>query len=233
MRFWERDRKLRRLEAELRAARHEAPRDFIRTLLAGEREPRWLRPRLRIGVAVALAALALAAMASAGGMGVIKHGTKAAVHVIKRTTHKSAPRHVLASPAGNQYQPHCNGPNEPACQVTIYDASVREGNSGLTAITFTVALSAYPDSPVHVHWYTEDRTASSVGACNSTSAVPDYVPGSGDLLFPPGTTSQTITVYVCGDIVPEPNETFVVYITSTDAEVVRSPATGTILNDDR
>src|SRR5919198_1764652 len=120
MKFWQRDKGLRRLEAELRATRDEAPKDFIRTLLAGEREPRWLRPRLRIGVAVALAALALAAMASAGGMGVVKQGTKAAVHVIKRTTHKSAPRHVLASAAGNQYQPHCNGPNEPQCQVTIY-----------------------------------------------------------------------------------------------------------------
>jgi hypothetical protein len=228
MRFWQRDTKLRRLEAELRAARHEAPSEFIRTLLGGEREPRWLRPRLRIGAAVAIAALALSAMASAGGMGVIKDGTKAAVHVIKRTTHTSTPRRVLASSAGDQYQPHCNGPNQPACQVTIYDATVREGNSGLTPITFTVALSAYPDTPVHVHWVTEDRSASG-GACPAA----DYMSDSGDLLFLPGETSKTITVYVCGDTVFELNETFVVKITSTDAEVVRTPATGTILNDDK
>jgi hypothetical protein len=234
MRFWQRDRELRRLEAELRAARHEAPRDFIRTLIAGEREPRWLRPRLRIGAAVALAALALAAMASAGGMGVIKQGTKAAVHVIKRTTHASAPRRVLASPAGNQYQPHCNGVGLPQCQVTIYDASVREGDSGLTQITFTVALSAYPDTPVLVQWNTENRTATG-GACvpNAPDGNPDYVSGAGTLLFNIGETSKTITIDVCGDTFPEPNETFVVRITSTDAEVVRSPATGTILNDDK
>jgi hypothetical protein len=164
---------------------------------------------------------------------VIGDATTSAVDLVKRTTHTSAPQPVLASPAGNQYQPHCNGPNEPQCQVTIYDASVREGNSGLTPITFTVALSAYPDAPVHVHWYTQDRSATGGTGCAPTAPVPDYVTAMGDLLFPPGTTSQTITVYVCGDIVPEPNETFVVYITSTDAEVVRSPATGTILNDDK
>jgi hypothetical protein len=233
VRFWQRHKELRRLEAELRAARHEAPRDFIRRLVAREPEPQWLTPRLRIGAAIALVALALAAIASAGGGGVIREATKAALHVVKRTTHTSAPRRVLASPAGNQYQPHCNGIGLPQCQVTIYDASVRERNSGLTPITFTVVLSAYPDTAVHVHWYTQDRTASSVGACNPSSAVPDYVAAMGDLLFAPGETSKTFTVYVCGDIVPEPDETFVVYITSPDAEVVRSPATGTILNDDR
>ena len=232
MRFWQRDRELRRLEAELRATRDEAPNEFIRTLLAREREPRWLRPRLRIGVAVALAALALAAIASAGGGSVIRDATTSAVDLVKRTTHTSAPQPVLASPAGNQYQPHCNGLNETQCQVTIYDASVREGNSGLTPITFTVALSAYPDAPVHVHWSTRNNSATG-GACAPNAPDPDYVTASGDLVFMIGETSKTFTVYVCGDIVPEPDETFVVYITSPDAEVVRSPATGTILNDDR
>jgi hypothetical protein len=230
--FRKRDDGLHRLKAELRASRHEAPRDFIRRLVAREREPRWLTPRLRIGVAVALAGLALAAIASAGGGGVIRDATMAAVDVVKRTTDTSAPQRVLASPAGNQYQPHCNGPNEPACQVTIYDASVREGNSGLTPITFTVALSAYPDTAVHVHWSTSNGSATG-GACLPNAQDPDYVSAMGDLLFPPGTTSQTITVYVCGDTFHENNETFFVNITSPDAEVVRTPATGTILNDDK
>jgi hypothetical protein len=230
MRFWQRDRELRRLDAELRAARHEAPKEFIRTLVGREREPRWLRPRLRIGAAVALAALALAAMASAGGMGVINEGTKAAVHVIKRTTHESAPRGVLSSAAGNQYQKQCGGPNEVPCHITIFDASVREGDSGITFITFTVSLDATPSTPVTVDYSTQPVTATE-GACPGA----DYVGQAGTLVFPPGVSSQTITVQVCGDTVPEQNETFYVNLCcqSPNSTIYRMRATGTIVNDDR
>lgn len=230
MRFWHRDKELRRLEAELRAERHEAPREFIRTLLAREREPRWLRPRLRIGGAVALVALAFAAMASAGGMGVIKQGTEAAVDVIKRTTQKSAPRHVLASSASNQYEKRCGGPNEVPCHITIFDANVREGNSGVTLITFTVSLDATPSTPVTVDYNTTNGTATA-GACPGG----DYVFQMGQLTFPPGVASQTITVQVCGDTVQEPNETFNVNLfnPSPNASIFRNRATGTIVNDDR
>ena len=232
MRFWQRDRELRRLEAELRAARDEAPSEFIRTLLGREREPRWLRPRLRIGAALALVALALSAMASAGGMGVIKEGTKAAVHVIKRTTHKSAPRRVLASPASNQYQKMCGGPNEVPCHITIFDASVREGNSGITFMTFTVSLDATPSTPVNVDYFTSDNGSATGGPACAPGV--DYVTAAGPLVFPPGVASQTITVQVCGDTLPEPNETFNVNLCcqSPNASIYRMKATGTIVNDD-
>jgi hypothetical protein len=231
VRFWHRDKELRRLEAELRAERHEAPREFIRTLLAREREPRWLRPRLRIGVAVALVALAFAAMASAGGLGVIKQGTKAAVHVIKRTTHKSAPRHVLSSAASNQYQKQCGGPNEVPCHITIFDANVREGDSGITLITFTVSLDATPSTPVTVDYSTMDGSATGGAACGPGI---DYVSQTGTLTFPPGTASLTITVQVCGDTSSESNETFYVNLCcqSPNASIYRNRATGTIVNDD-
>jgi Calx-beta domain len=242
MRFWQRNRELRRLEAELRAARHEAPSEFIRTLLGREREPRWLRPRLRIGAAVALAALALAAIASAGGMGVITEGTKAAVSVIKRTTHESAPRHVLSSAASNQYQKMCGGPNEVPCHITIFDASVREGNSGLTPMPFTVSLDATPSTTVTVDYSTSPGTAIGGASCGPpTDPDPDYLsqatPSNGTpttLVFPMGTASETITVSVCGDTVPEPNETFNVNLCcpSPNASIVRMRATGTIVNDD-
>jgi hypothetical protein len=203
--------------------------------VAGARETRWLTPRLRIGVAVALGALALAAMASAGGVGVIKQGTKAAVHVIKRTTHKSAPRRVQASAAGGQYQQHCGGvdPPEIACRITIYDASVKEGNTGITLMTFTVSLDAIPDSPVHVNYTTvNDGTPTTVGG----TACPgfDYIIQSGPLDFPIGVSSLTITVQVCGDTVPEPDETFHIdlYGNSTNSTIYRGRATGTIVNDD-
>jgi Calx-beta domain len=232
MRFWQRDRELRRLDAELRAARHEAPKGFIRTLVGREREPRWLRPRLRIGAAVALAALALAAMASAGGMGVITEGTKAAADVIKRTTHKSAPRDVLASAAGNQYQKRCGGGNEVPCHITIFDASVREGDSGITLITFTVSLDATPTTPVTVDYSTSNGTATGGTACGPGV---DYITQAGTLVFPPGVSSQTITVQVCGDTMREGNETFYVNLCcqSPNSTIYRMRATGTIVNDDR
>jgi hypothetical protein len=231
VRFWHRDKELRRLEAELRAERHEAPREFIRALLAREREPRWLRPRLRIGVAVALVALAFAAMASAGGMGVIEQGTNAAVDVIKRTTQESAPRHVLASSASKQYEKICGGPNEVPCHITIFDANVREGDSGITLITFTVSLDATPSTPVTVDYFTSDGTATGGAACGPGI---DYVIQAGTLVFPPGVASQTITVQVCGDISPESNETFYVNLCcqSPNASIYRNRATGTIVNDD-
>jgi hypothetical protein len=238
VRFWHRDKELRRLEAELRAARHEAPREFIRTLLARKREPRWLRPRVRIGVAVALVALAFAAMASAGGMGVIKQGTRAAVHVVKRTTHKSAPRHVLASAAGNQYQKTCGGPNEVPCHITIFDANVREGDSGITPMPFTVSLDATPSTLVTVKYTTvNDGTAIASSACPtipSPTGDPDYVSQAGQLNFPMGVASQTITVQVCGDTAPELGETFHVDLCcpSPNASIIRMRATGTIVNDD-
>jgi hypothetical protein len=232
VRFWHRDKELRRLEAELRAERHEAPREFIRTLLAREREPRWLRPRLRIGVAVALVALAFAAMASAGGMGVIKQGTNAAVDVIKRTTQESAPRHVLASSASNQYEKRCGGPNEVPCHITIFDANVREGDSGITLITFTVSLDATPSTPVTVDYFTSNNSATGGPACGPGI---DYIIQAGQLTFPPGVASQTITVQVCGDTVQEPNETFYVNLfnPSPNASIYRMRATGTIVNEDR
>ncbi len=238
MRFWRRDRELRRLEAELRAARHEAPREFIRTLLAGEREPRWLRPRLRIGVAVALGALALAAMASAGGVGVVKDGTKAAWHVVKRTTHKSSPRRVLASPASAQYVKHCGGPNEDHCHITIFDAQVREGNSGTTPMNFTVSLDATPSVNITVDFITSNGTLNGATGGVTCSGYPvDYVIQAGTLVFPAGTPSETITVTVCGDTVVEPDETLYVTLFNPQppgsATIVRDRATGTILNDDK
>src|ERR687887_1720560 len=194
MKFWQRDKGLRRLEAELRAARHEAPREFIRTLLAHEREPRWLRPRLRIGVAVGLGALALTAMASAGGLGVVRDGTTSAWHEVKRTTHKSQPRVLLgSSSASAQYERHCGGPTEPPCYITIYDAQVKEGDSGITSMVFTLSLDAIPTVDVTVHWDTTTRLGTATGG-SSCAPLVDYVHQSLVATFPAGTSSITVTV---------------------------------------
>jgi hypothetical protein len=231
--FRQRDRQLRRLEAELRANRSESPKGFIRALMESHQgETRWIRPRLRVGLAVALVTLALAAVASAGGFGVVQHGTRAAVDVIKRTTHTSSPRTLSASPANSQYKKHCGllTPTSPKCHITIFDASVREGSSGTTIITFTLSLDATNDAPVTVDYATQDNTAIDGGCPGS-----DYTSQAGTVTFPTGMPSATITVLVCGDTTVELNETFFVdlFNPSPNADIYRARATGTIVNDDR
>jgi Calx-beta domain-containing protein len=232
-RFWTRDDELHRLEAELRANRTEPPKGFIRTLVQPQRgEDRWLRPKVRVGLAIALAGLALAAMASAGGFGVIAHTTKAAVKVMLRTTHRSPRQTVFSSPANAQYQKHCGGPDTGKCHITIYDASIKEGNTGITLLTFQLALDAVNDLPVTVNYSTSPGTATP-GACPAPGV--DYTTQAGTVVFPAGTPSATITIQVCGDTIPEPNETFYIdlFAPSPNADIYRGRATGTIINDDK
>jgi hypothetical protein len=197
-------------------------------------EARWIRPRLQVALAVALVTLALAAVASAGGVSVVQHGTRAAVDVIKRTTHTSSPRQLSSSPANSQYKKHCGlPPATPKCHIAIFDASVREGSTLTTTnMTFTVSLDVTNDAPVTVDYTTvSDGTATGGSAC-----IPgvDFIETAGQLVFTAGNPSQTITVVVCGDNVVEPNETFHVELSnpSANADIFRGRATGTIVNDD-
>jgi hypothetical protein len=235
--FWKRDDELHRLEAELRANRPEPPRGFIRALVESQRgEDRWLSPKARVGFAVVLVGLALGAMASAGGFGVIAHTTKAAVKVMQRTTHRSPRLTLFSSPANKQYQKHCGGPSEGKCHITIFDSSVREGNSGITIMTFQLSLDAINDSPVTVNYATSNGTATGGATCaTANTGTPDYITTSGVVTFPVGVPSQTITVQICGDTKVEPNEIFNVNLTapSPNADIYRTPATGTIINDDK
>ena len=57
---------------------------------------------------------------------------------------------------------------------------------------------------------------------NSTALGSDYTSASGSLSFSPGTTSQTISVAVLGDVLDEVNETFVVNLSdAVNASIAR------------
>ena len=113
---------------------------------------------------------------------------------------------------------------EPNPTITIGSVTAPEGNSGTTAFAFNVALSAAGTAPVTVDYATADGTA---------TAGSDYVATSGTLTFPPGVTTQTITVNVTGDTAVEPNETFFVNLSNpTNATIATAQGTGTITNDD-
>jgi Calx-beta domain-containing protein/WD40 repeat protein len=115
--------------------------------------------------------------------------------------------------------------DQQAAAISIDDASLAEGDSGQTALRFTVSLAAAQSAPVSVDFSTEDDTATAPG---------DYTAGSGTVTFAPGETVKTITVQVNGDIEKEGDETFTVNLTNAgNARIVDPQAIGTILDDDQ
>jgi hypothetical protein len=105
--------------------------------------------------------------------------------------------------------------------------SVVEGNTGTSALTFTVTLTAASTDPVTVSYATADGSA--------TAASGDYQALSGTLTFAPGETSKTVTVLVNGDRLGETNESVYVNLTSASGAYFgngRDRGMGTILDDE-
>src|SRR6185503_6945337 len=114
--------------------------------------------------------------------------------------------------------------DDPVVAIGISDVALVEGNSGTTNAVFTVSLSAASGLPVTVNYVTANGTA---------LAGTDYVSTNGLLSFAPGTTSQSVTVRVNGDLLNEADETlFVNLSTPTNATFSDSQGVGTINNDD-
>jgi hypothetical protein len=109
-------------------------------------------------------------------------------------------------------------------RISINDVTVAEGQTGMQQGTFTVRLSNPYDVPVTVGYATANGTATAAG---------DYLATSGTLTFAPGETGKTITVLVNGDRLPEPNETFVVNLSSAiNAVIADNEAVGIIVDDE-
>jgi CSLREA domain-containing protein len=108
--------------------------------------------------------------------------------------------------------------------LSINNVSLNEGNSGTTAFTFIVNLSAASPQTVTVNFATANGTA---------NAGQDYAAANGTLTFAPNETSKFVTVQVFGDALIEPNETFTVNLSNpSNATITSGAGTGTILNDD-
>lgn len=114
--------------------------------------------------------------------------------------------------------------NDPPPSLSINDVSVGEGDSGTTAMNFTVTLSTASGQVVTVNYATADNTA---------TAPSDYQSASGTVTFNPGETAKQITVPVNGDTDFEQNETLFVNLSgATNASISDSQGVGTIQNDD-
>jgi hypothetical protein len=109
-------------------------------------------------------------------------------------------------------------------RVSIGNATVIEGNTGTTTITFTVTLSATYGVPVTVSYSTSGGSA---------TANNDYQSANSSITFAPNETVKTIPVQVIGDRLTEPNETFFVNLSPpANAVVTNGPGVGTIVDDE-
>ncbi len=115
--------------------------------------------------------------------------------------------------------------DDDASTISISDASVKEGDSGVRDATFTVSLSAASSTQVTVDYATSDGTAK--------ASDNDYEARSAILTFAPGDTTETMTVPVNADNKIEPDETFFVNLSgATNATISDGTGKGTIENDD-
>ena len=108
--------------------------------------------------------------------------------------------------------------------VTIGDAAVVEGDSGMVDAAFTVYVFGVSAQPVTVDFATRDATATQPS---------DYAPRRGTLTFLPGETSKRVVVPVHGDTAVERDELFALDLSNaSNAAISHAQGVGKILNDD-
>jgi hypothetical protein len=108
--------------------------------------------------------------------------------------------------------------------LSISNARITEGDRSSRRMAFDVTLSAPTSATVTVEYDTEAVTA---------SPGIDFTPAAGTIRFSPGSTLEAIEVEVIGDELDEPVETFRVRLhRAAGAEIARSMAIGTIIDDD-
>lgn len=96
----------------------------------------------------------------------------------------------------------------------VNDVQVKSTQSGTLAAVFTVALDAVSGRAVHVQYGTMDGTA---------QAGIDYLPQSGELVFPPFTANMQVTVPVTTSDLYSSNELFALKILNPSGAVLLDP----------
>ena len=117
----------------------------------------------------------------------------------------------------------------PPTTISVADASLVEGNTGTTMMSFAVTLSASSTSTVTVNF----ATSTPAKGANRATANVDYTTTTGTVTFDPGETADTILVPIIGDTAVEPNEFFNLTLSApSGATIADGAAIGTINNDD-
>ncbi len=139
----------------------------------------------------------------------------------------------------------------PSLTISVSDVTVTEGNSGTTAMNFTVTLSGSPSHKVEIR-----ATARGVGMAAAPGRTAPTASGTGygrdfyqftgrNLVFAAGATgaalTKTVTVNVLGDELDEADETLILRLNNLRTEATNVSfaggersleATGTITDDD-
>jgi hypothetical protein len=112
-------------------------------------------------------------------------------------------------------------------KISIRDASLTEGDSGTSPLTFTIELDKASDLPVTVTVNTVDDTAHAGASADYTALVDQMI------TFAPGERMKTVTVQVVGDPGDEPTENFTVQLSDAiNATLDDAVGVGTILDND-
>ncbi|WP_197231540.1 FG-GAP-like repeat-containing protein [Novipirellula artificiosorum] len=104
--------------------------------------------------------------------------------------------------------------NDDSAVVSIGDASIVEGNTGTTVLSFPVTLDYPVDVPVSVDYTTQDGTAQDSDPATEDN---DYVFQSGTLTIPASATTGTIDITVNGDNDVELDETLQIILDNLQA----------------
>jgi len=106
--------------------------------------------------------------------------------------------------------------------ISVADASLIEGDSGTSNMTFAFVMARTSAAPVTVSYATAAETAlSGIDFIGRTSAV----------TFNPGVRTQSVTVPIVGDLELEFDETFALNLSGTPL-LARSAARGVIIDND-
>ena len=119
-------------------------------------------------------------------------------------------------------------PPTSAVSVSVADAT---GSEADWAVVFTVTLSEASTEEVRVRFTTWNWS----GLTGRAKIWLDYQSTERTIVFAPGQTEQTVTVYLIDDHRPEPDEYFTVELTNPQGATIqqgRGTATGTITDDD-
>ena len=112
----------------------------------------------------------------------------------------------------------------PSPSISVGDVAAGEGSGAGGTASFPVTLSFASSSSVSVLYATADATA---------SAASDYTASAGTLTFAPGVTSRSVDVALTGDLLDEPDETFLLSLSSpSGASLGDGQGVATILDDD-
>jgi chitinase len=112
----------------------------------------------------------------------------------------------------------------PAAMLTIGDASIVEGDSGITNVLVQVNLTEPHGNAVTVNWNT---------APGSATAGSDYNTASGSLTFTKSQMSKILSIPVRGDTLAESSESFTVRLSNAKgAKIADATANVTITDDD-